>query len=139
MIQSILLATDGSASAERAADFAASLATRHGAKVTVLHAFTPVSSYLGEPNYSRKLYKTLDEAKSLVVHVAKRLRAHDLTTGSLIREGRPVKVILEKAGVLSADLIVIGACGRTRSGPFRMGDVAQKVVKYDRCSVLVVR
>ena len=74
MIQSILLTTGGSASAERAADFAASLATRYGAKVTVLHSFTPVSSYLDEPNYSRKLHKTLEEAKSLVVNVAKRLR-----------------------------------------------------------------
>ena len=69
MIQNILLATDGSASAERAADFAASQATRYGAKVTVLHAFTPVPSYLGEPDYSRRLYKTLDEAESVVADV----------------------------------------------------------------------
>ena len=69
MIQNILFATDGSASAERAADFAASLATRYGAKVPVLHAFTPVPSYLGEPDYSRRLYKTLDEAESVVADV----------------------------------------------------------------------
>ena len=39
MIQHILLATDGSAPAERAADFAASLAKRYGAKLTVLHSY----------------------------------------------------------------------------------------------------
>ena len=37
MFQYVMLATDGSAAAERAADFAAALATRYGARVTVLH------------------------------------------------------------------------------------------------------
>jgi nucleotide-binding universal stress UspA family protein len=45
MIQRILLATDGLASAERAADFAASLGSRYGAKVTVLHVCSPAPSW----------------------------------------------------------------------------------------------
>jgi nucleotide-binding universal stress UspA family protein len=57
----------------------------------------------------------------------------------LIREGRHAAVILEESDVLAADLIVIIARGRTRTGPIRTGDVAQKVVKYASCSVLVVR
>ncbi|MFC2046205.1 universal stress protein [Chloroflexota bacterium] len=40
---------------------------------------------------------------------------------------------------VNSNLIVIGARGGTRGGPFRMGDVAQKAVKYAFCSVLVVR
>jgi nucleotide-binding universal stress UspA family protein len=48
MFTHILLATDGSAAAERATDYAASLAAHYGAKVTVIHAFAPVSTLLGE-------------------------------------------------------------------------------------------
>jgi nucleotide-binding universal stress UspA family protein len=51
----------------------------------------------------------------------------------------PADEILAAAQEQDADLIVVGARGRTRAGPFRMGDVAQKVVKYGSCSVLVVR
>jgi nucleotide-binding universal stress UspA family protein len=46
MIQRLLLATDGSASAERAADFAAPLDSRCGATVTVLHVYTTSCSVL---------------------------------------------------------------------------------------------
>lgn len=65
MLQYVMLATDGSAAAERAADFAATLAARYGARVIVLHTFPPVLDFLGEPNYSQRLDKTLSEARSL--------------------------------------------------------------------------
>ena len=64
MLQHEMLATDGSAAAERAADFAAALAARYGAKVTVLHTFPAVPGFLGEPNYSQRLEKALGEARS---------------------------------------------------------------------------
>jgi len=78
-------------------------------------------------------------AETLAVRVADRLRAHDLITEAQVRDGRPAEGILEQAVAQSADLIGVGAGGRTRAGPFRMGDVAQKVVKYASYSVLVVR
>ena len=43
---------------------------------------------------------------------------------------RPAHEILAAAREQDADLIVVGARDRTREGPFRMGDLAQKVVKY---------
>jgi nucleotide-binding universal stress UspA family protein len=76
MIENILLATDGSRPAKQATEFAASLALRFRAKITVLHAYTPVPAYLGEPNYSRAFYETLDEAQALVEDAAGRL--HDM-------------------------------------------------------------
>ena len=49
MIENIPLPTDGSGPAKHAAEFAASLALRFRAKIIVLHAYTPVPAYLGEP------------------------------------------------------------------------------------------
>jgi len=90
-------ATDGSASAERASVFSVSLATRYGAKVTVLHAFTPVPSFLGEPDYSRRLCKTLDEAESLVADVRARLRDNGVPhVDTDTAEGPATSVILTR-------------------------------------------
>ena len=47
MLQYILLATDGSAVAERAADLAASLGVRYTAKVTVLQALPGAGGEVG--------------------------------------------------------------------------------------------
>jgi len=58
---------------------------------------------------------------------------------SAVRLGYAAKEILSAAQEYDADLIAIGARGQTRAEPFRLGGVAQKVVKYAPCSVLVVR
>jgi len=50
------------------------LATHYEAKVTLIHAFTPVSDILGEPNYNQALNKTMIEAASLVTAAQEQLR-----------------------------------------------------------------
>jgi Universal stress protein family len=62
MLQNILLVTDGSAPAKRAADFAASLATRFGSTITVVHAYDRVPSYLDHPFYNEALGRVLQGA-----------------------------------------------------------------------------
>jgi nucleotide-binding universal stress UspA family protein len=68
-----------------------------------------------------------------------RLRSCGVPVHSAIRFGHPAGEILGAAREAAADLIVVGARGRTRAEPFRLGGVAQKVVKYAPCSVMVVR
>ncbi len=140
MIQSILYATDGSAPAERAGDFVASLAVRYGARVTVLHAYTPVPGYLGEPNYSRTLYKTLDEAEALVADVAKRLRELGVAeVETEVIEGPAADVILNVAEVRKPDLIVVGARGLGTWRGLILGSVSMAVTQRAECPVLVVK
>ncbi|NOX60593.1 MAG: universal stress protein [Chloroflexi bacterium] len=140
MIQHILFATDGSAPAERAADFAASLARRYNAKLTVLHAFHPVPTILGEPEYSRKLYKTLNEAEDLVEDVAARLREQGVEhVETTTVEGRAVPAILDVANTRKPDLIVLGARGRSPWQGMILGSVSMAVTQRAECPVLVVK
>ena len=74
MFQRILLATDGSASAKRAAHFVASLGSRYGAKVTVLHASSPVPSCMDKAAGNRRCCSTSGSTESLVTNVAEHLR-----------------------------------------------------------------
>jgi nucleotide-binding universal stress UspA family protein len=140
MIQSILYATDGSAPAERAGDFVASLAVRYGARVTVLHAYTPVPAYLGEPNYSRTLYKTLEEAEALVADVARRLRELGVAeVETEVGEGPAADAILNVAEVRKPDLIVVGARGLGTWRGLILGSVSMAVTQRAECPGLVVK
>lgn len=140
MIQSILLATDGSAASDRAAEFAASLSVRYHAAVTVLHAFTPVPAVLGEPNYSRALYETLEEAEAVVQDTARRLQEMGVekTTTEII-EGPAANVILGVAETRRPDLMVLGARGMSTWRGLLLGSVSMAVTQRCECPVLVVK
>ena len=55
----------------------------------------------------------------------------------LIVEGAPVKSIVSVSG--DYDIIVMGTLGRTGFAKLMMGSVAERVVRYAKCPVLVVR
>ena len=55
----------------------------------------------------------------------------------LIVEGAPVKSIVSVSG--DYDVIVMGTLGRTGFAKLMMGSVAERVVRYAKCPVMVVR
>jgi nucleotide-binding universal stress UspA family protein len=140
MLQHVILATDGSAAAERAADYATTLAARYGAKVTVLHTFPPVPGFLGEPNYSQRLDKALGEARSLVGDVATRLRARGIAdVDAEVVEGPATTAILNMVETRTPDLLVVGARGLNAWKRLVRGSVSQAVTQRAVCPVLVVK
>lgn len=140
MIESILLATDGSAPAERAADLAASLATRYHSKVMVLHAFAMIPRYLGEPNFEEALRKTLDGAHALVDDAGKRLRELGVAeVDTDVIEGPAANVILGVAETRKPDLLVLGARGLSTWQGLLLGSVSMAVTQRAECPVLVVK
>jgi nucleotide-binding universal stress UspA family protein len=57
----------------------------------------------------------------------------------MVQWGDPAKIILNTARESGASLVVMGAKGLTDSPQFLLGSVAQKVMKYAKASVLLVR
>jgi nucleotide-binding universal stress UspA family protein len=57
---------------------------------------------------------------------------------SHVRLDTPALGIVELAGSLSADLIVVGTHGQRRPNPLLMGSVAENTVRYAACPVLVI-
>ncbi len=144
MIQNILLITDGSAPAERAAYFAASLATCYKARILVLHAFDPfpihLSSYLGEPNCSQAIQKTLEGARALVLSVAKCLHELGVTdVDTEILEGPAISAILSVVETRKPDLLVMGARGLSTWQGIILGSVSMAITQRAECPVLVVK
>ena len=83
--------------------------------------------------------KSIDLGLERVARVKDALGQCGANVRSAVRIGHPVQEILLAAKEHDADLIAIGARGQTQTETFRLGGVAQKVVKYAPCSVLVGR
>jgi nucleotide-binding universal stress UspA family protein len=137
---SAILATDGSPEARRAAEFLCCFSLPRWTEVTVVSVAEAQGGILPDTSLPGSLRRTLfDAAKAHAEEMIQSLCDCSAHVRSTVRFGHPADEILFAAQEQDADLIVVGARGRARAGPFRMGDIAQKVVKYASCSVLVVR
>ncbi|WP_436926486.1 universal stress protein [Halosimplex amylolyticum] len=133
-IRRILLATDGSESAQHARDYAFGLAAAHDATVYGLYV---VDSRFGSTGALHAVLEQQGEA------IGDALRARGAQDGVDVapetREGEPERVILEFADDQDVDLIVVGTHGRTGLDRFVMGSVATAVVRGASRPVLTVR
>lgn len=78
-------------------------------------------------------------SEARVTGTIEHLRGCSAQVRGAVRFGHPADEILSAARDQAADLVVGGAGGRTRTGPFRLDRVAQEVVRYAPCSALVGR
>jgi nucleotide-binding universal stress UspA family protein len=149
-ILNIVLAADGSPEARRAANLLCNLALPAWTEITVVSvAEMSVGIPSGDGNVEHRRPTTdvpdivrqvlLDGAESRVTDVLENLRGCHTPVRSAIRCGNVAQEIITAAEEQDADVIVIGARGQTRGEAWGLGSVAQKVVKYAPCSVLVVR
>lgn len=133
----ILLATDASPDAALAARAALDIARGAGSELHVVHVWRTLPSarfgaYIRR-ELSREAGRLLDE------QVEKIEAAGGGVSGKHLREGPKADEILDLAGQLGADLIVIGTRGQGAVGRLLLGSVAEGIVYHARCPILVVR
>jgi nucleotide-binding universal stress UspA family protein len=141
MFRHILYATDGSSMAERAGDFAASLAIRFHARVTVLYALADFPQAPGAASIEREDSNASEEdAESMTERVVARLMQLGVTeVDSKIVPGQPTSVILGVAESIQPDVLIIGARGSGTWQGALLGSVAAAVVLRAEIPVLVVK
>jgi nucleotide-binding universal stress UspA family protein len=81
----------------------------------------------------------LHTAETNVWAALDRLHMSGVQIFPIVRTGQPAAEIVRIAQEQDADLLVIGARGQTRAEPFPLGGVAEKLVRFAPCSVLVTR
>jgi nucleotide-binding universal stress UspA family protein len=141
----MLLATDGSEDADRAALAAADLSKRTGSELHVVHVVPqyPRYAYPGvTPQvYSYVLDKTLREARNLLDEQAKHIEdGGGRVAQTHTRRGAAADEILDLAEELEAGLIVVGSRGLGPVKHLVMGSVSEGVVHGGpSCPVLVMR
>ncbi|MBW2285563.1 MAG: universal stress protein [Deltaproteobacteria bacterium] len=155
-IKKILYATDLSENARYAFSYAASLANRYGAGITILHVLQDLSPYrdslvvnvLGEERWSElrkdneeKVLGTLKERlEKFCSDVSAELPACPFITDDIvIKIGNPVDEVLKQVGKTGCDLLVMGARGHGIIGDAMMGSVSRRVLRRCKKPILIIR
>jgi len=141
MFDTVVIATDGSGSAQRAVEAALDLAAHFDATV---HALYVVDSgeIEGEPDEIRKtleraLATTGGRALTFVREAAESDDAEEVVT--TVRAGDPAEEIIQYATDHDADVIATGTRGRHGEHGFLLGSVAEQIVRSAPMPVLSVR
>jgi nucleotide-binding universal stress UspA family protein len=140
-MESIVVGTDGSPSAEAAVRRATDVAKWSGALLHLVTAYPDVVSYRERIASSAKRDPIdLGEiAETVLARTADEVTSQGVDVETHAREGEPAKVILDVAQEQDADLIVVGARGLTGFERFLLGSVSSKLSHHASCSVMIVR
>jgi nucleotide-binding universal stress UspA family protein len=144
----ILLAVDGSRSADQARDLVAALPWHGGGQVRIVSVAPTVSELLDVPPaiavppegdaFDAEVVRNHRDA--LVAAELEIRSAHsDIHVEPVLVRGRAASVIVEQAREVAADVIVLGHGGQGRWDSMLLGSVAAEVVDRAPCPVLVAR
>lgn len=138
MFDSVVIATDGSATADRAVRVALDLAERFDATVHALYVLD-ADEVGATPEAARDDLEAAlaDAGERALATVEQRAGERDVVTA--VREGDPPAEIVGYADDVNADLVATGTRGRHGDHGFVLGSVAEAVVRRSPVPVLTVQ
>ena len=140
----ILLVVDGSSYSNVATCMLEALHLPPWTEVTVM-TVVPEHTFLGGITLRKlrgaSVRKEAQQQKALELlqYPVQTLGARKLRVESLVRWGNPAEEILRVGNESGTSLVVMGAKGLTDPLSFRLGSIAQTVMKHARASVLLVK
>lgn len=147
MIKKILVATDGSASSNRAVDLATEIAKVHNASLHAINVIRQIQIPPGMKNMAR--VESLGETRLNVLEfiagqilddVAARVQSNGTTLSKKsIGHEDPAISISKYAKKHNIDLVVIGTRGLSKVKALLMGSVSRKVAEICEVNCLIVR
>jgi nucleotide-binding universal stress UspA family protein len=142
VIESIVVGTDGSPTAEYAVERAAEIAQPLGAKVHVVSAYEQSAAKAGggfEVSRAEWMVSPGVTVESVLERAVGLIRVKGIETETYARKGDAAEALLEVADEVNADLIVVGSKGMRGAKRFLLGSVPNKVSHYAPCDVMIVR
>jgi nucleotide-binding universal stress UspA family protein len=137
----ILAPTDFSEPSLKALDYALALASPTGANIRMIHVLEPSADYLNFDTLS--VLRPDEEAEIQCQEELQRLateRRHNRANITWkVGVGRPAAEIVQAAKDFHAELLVVSTHGRTGLKHLLLGSVAERIVRYAPCPVLIVR
>jgi nucleotide-binding universal stress UspA family protein len=138
----ILVPTDGSDNSVQAGRLAIQMAALHKARLTLVYVLdsTIADEIAGVTTKKLDSVKQDLEAKgkSYLDYLARLASTGGVQTEQVIRHGTPYGEIANLARERDVDLIVIGRVGCRGARCALVGSVAERVIEYAHCPVLVV-
>ncbi len=142
----VVVAFDGSKDSVKAVHLAASICSKFGSEIVVVHVFASPSVGLSAasgmplPDYS-DMEEASKEVGQKVLSRGVQIASEDgvKAEGKLIEAASVVEALVELAQKQDADLIVAGTRGMTGFKKLILGSVSSGLVGHAHCPVLVVR
>jgi len=139
LFKKILIPTDGSEYTKAAVRMGLEIAKASEAEVTALYVVDQ-TSFINFPTDSTiiSVYTLLEkEGEEALEYVKQEAERLGVKVTPRIEEGSPSRKIVELSS--EHDLVVMGTLGRTGFSKLLLGSVAERVVRFAKCPVLVVR
>jgi nucleotide-binding universal stress UspA family protein len=137
MIDSLVIATDGSESVARAVDVALDFADRFEASVHALYVIEKSEINSAPEEIRDQLEVALENQGEEALESVREKAGGEITT--VIRTGSPAAEIARYARRVDADLVATGTRGRHGEDRFLIGSVAERVVRTCPVPVLTIR
>lgn len=137
MIETVVIATDGSESVRRAIDVALDLAHRFDAEVHALYVVDANEVNASPEALRDDLHDALERAGNTAIAGVDERADREVVTA--VREGRPAAEIESYAREHDADIVATGTRGRHGENRFLVGSVAERIVRTCPMPVLTVR
>ncbi len=140
-IKKILIPTDGSEYSIRAAEYGLSIAKMLGAEVIVLYVLdTIVLDQIVKVTERETADRELkQDGQRYINYILNLAEKQSIKAASLLLKGRPFEQVLQITKGLEIDLIVMGTYGRRGAERILIGSVAEQVIEYATCPVLVIK
>jgi nucleotide-binding universal stress UspA family protein len=135
MFSRLLVSYDGSEEADAALSFAAALADRSDAGVTVVHVLEPEHRTLRRRRRQNPWPATEQEAAAWLDEVVGRTSLRGRAKSVILEASRPAYEIIDLAGRVEADLLLAGRRGAHARSGFLLGGVAERLISHSPCSV----
>jgi nucleotide-binding universal stress UspA family protein len=135
----ILVPVDFGDAMQPGVDLAISMAQKLDARLTLLHTFD-VTPFTTLARYAPPVDvgPIIASAERELAKVLASVQATWPKSDSAFRQGAPQDAIIEAAGALGCDLIVIGTHGRHGVARLLLGSVAERIVRLSPIPVLTV-
>ncbi len=144
MYQRIMVAIDGSETAERGLKEAVNLAKDQNAKLAIVHVIDIVVVFGAGQFPGTYIEATRELARDTIEHARKTAQAAgiepEIQSPEIVTSGYHVAdKIAELARDWNADLLVVGTHGRRGVTRLLLGSVAERIVRIAPCPLLLVR
>lgn len=140
-IQKILIPTDGSDYSIRAAEYSISIAKMLDAQIIVVYVIDEVvlnqlSKVTERENVEQELKQ---DGQRYIKYILGLAEKEGVKADSILAKGRPFEQIVHLAKELNIGLIVMGTYGLRGAEKILIGSVAERVIEYSPCPVLVIK
>lgn len=139
MYKKILLAVDGSLSAQRATDHALWLAGQSGAEVVVLYVVDTHQAFQVGIHAGNARAELVAEGQQALEKTAQAAAQMGVRVTTLLLEGDPKSTLVDYAAQEDVDCLVVGSHGAGGLESALLGSVSEYCVFHAPCPVLVVR